>query len=103
MLNISSTLVGESSPVKEQEDIDDKLPSSIVYNGKEYKRRILESNNIAVVEYSIEAVMMRHLLRPGIISQRRVDENLLVESVKSNLDDAIEDMEEKIKPYISSE
>lgn len=84
--------------VEEKEKID--LPPSIVHNGKEYKRRVLQANDIAVIEYSIEAVMMRHLLRPGVISKKRVNENLLVESIKPTLDEAIIDMKEKIKPYL---
>lgn len=86
--------------VKEKENIDIKLPTSIVHNGEEYKRRVLEANNIGVVEYSKEAVMMRHLLRPGVISKKRVEENLLVESVKPTLKEAIKEMERKIKQYV---
>lgn len=86
--------------VKEEKEI--KLPHSIPYEGNEYKKRILEADNIAVIEYSKEAVMMRHLLRPGIISEKRVKDNLLVESVKPTLEEAIEDMKEKIKPYIKN-
>jgi len=44
--------------------------------------------------------MMRHLLSPGVISEKRVDENLLLESKKPTLDEAIEDMKEKIKDYL---
>lgn len=84
--------------VKEQNDIE--LPASIYYEGEEYKRRVLQANDLVVIEYSIEAVMMRHLLRPGVISEKRVKENLLVESVKPTLEEAIEDMREKIKPYV---
>jgi hypothetical protein len=85
-------------PVEEKDDI--KLPPSVFHEGKEYKRRVLEADRLAVIEYSIEAVMMRHLLRPDVISKKRVKDNLLVESVKPTLEEAIEDMKKKIKPYL---
>jgi len=86
-------------PVEEKKDT--KLPPSVFHEGKEYKRRVLEADRLAVIEYSIEAVMMRHLLRPGVISKKRVNDNLLVESVKPTLKEAVEDMREKIKPYLT--
>lgn len=87
--------------IKELQNLE--LPSSISKDGKEYKKRVLEADGLAVIEYSIEAVMMRHLLRPGVISQKRVNENLLFEGKGKTLEEAEKSAKKKYKAFKEQE
>jgi hypothetical protein len=61
----------------------------------EYILRQMHLDSYVVIEYSKEAVMMRHIA-PNSISKDRVKRNLLLDVKEHSLDKAINKMKEKL-------
>jgi hypothetical protein len=61
----------------------------------EYIFRQMHLDNFIVLEYSKEAVMMRHIV-PDSISEERIRNNLLVDVKESSLELAINEMKKKL-------
>lgn len=77
-------------------DITEDLVSTLPDNIGDYIKRVLQVDNLAVIEYSKRALMMRHLTKKQFPDET-VKENLLFEAVAPNIEIAVMQMQRKLE------